>query len=648
MRKTYEDAGTLLNRIVRHIPSRERKTAKWEVFEQRLSRHFPKLLSLLLDLYGNTFDFLYFLEDLLYMMWKNYRERPKDILALDAARERDTHWFAHQRLVGAIIYVDLFADTIDGLMKRLPYLEELGVTYVHLMPLFDVPEGESDGGYAVKSYREVQPNLGTMDDLRKLAKVFRKKGISLVLDFILNHTSDQHIWAQQAAAGDPYYQQFYFMFPDRQEPDEYNIYLRDIFPEAKTGSFTYHEETGKWVWTTFNSFQWDLNYKNHEVFKAMAEEMLFLANVGTEVLRFDAIAFVWKEKGTVCESLPKAHTVIKAFKAVASIVAPAMEFKSEAIVHPDEVIQYVGTDECALSYNPLIMATAWEALATRDPKLFRESVARRYYIPPGCSWVNYVRCHDDIGWTFDDSDAQRLGINGYYHRKFLNDFYTGRFPGSFARGLPFQENLKTGDCRISGMCASLAGLEKGIVTGNEQEISYAVGKIVLLYGLMFSLGGIPLIYMGDEIGMLNDYAYAADMAKARDSRWVNRVTMDWFKAEKRHEPDSIEERIFSQLQKMIAVRKREPAFSMGSAHVADYGHQHLLWYIREGKGYGVVVLANFSDKPSVISMNDLLLINRGDSFEDLLTHRFYQGTFEISPWGIMWLKEQKGADEYYG
>ncbi len=632
------DSRALLERMIQRIPSQQRRGRRWDAFSHRLEKHFGRLFSLLLELYGSNYDFLYFVEDLLFGMWNCCRERSAGLAEIDEIHEQDPSWFTRQDIVGAIVYADLFAGDLKGVQQQLPCLEELGITYLHLMPLFKAPEGESDGGYAVSSYREVQQHLGTMDDLRELAAMLRKRGITLVLDFILNHTSDQHEWARRAAEGDAYYQNFYYLFPDRREPDEYNAHLREIFPEARTGSFSYREDIGKWVWTTFNSFQWDLNYQNHEVFKAMAEEMLFLANVGVGVLRFDAIAFVWKEKGTVCESLPKAHTVIKAFKALAAVAAPSLVFKSEAIVHPDEVSQYIGTNECALSYNPLIMATAWEGLATRDPRLFRSSIIHRYYIPPGCSWVNYVRSHDDIGWTFDDGDAAMIGINGFFHRRFLNEFYTGRFPGSFARGLPFQENPKTGDCRISGTCASLTGLEKGIVMNDDQEISLAVAKIVMLYGLMFTLGGIPLIYIGDEIGLLNDYSYAADPSKARDSRWVHRVPMDWHKAELRHREGTVEHRIFSRIQRMIQVRKQESALAMGSLKVVDHGHPHLLAFVREAEDHRVIVMANFSDRPTWISQNDLLLMECPEGSVDILADAGLHDSLELAPWGMKWVK----------
>ena len=283
----------------------------------------------------------------------------------------------------------------------------------------------------------------------------------------------------------------------------------------------------------FHKYQWDLNYANPAVFNRMAEEMLFLANQGVEVIRLDAVAFIWKQIGTSCENLPQAHTLIRAFNAAARISAPTLLFKSEAIVHPDDVVKYIDPAECQLSYNPLLMALLWNSLATRKVDLLAQALATRFKIHPQTSWVNYVRCHDDIGWTFSDEDASLLGINGSDHRRFLNEFYRGRFPGSFARGLPFQENPTTGDCRISGSCASLAGLEKALSEEGPNEVELAIRRILLLHGMILTIGGIPLIYLGDEVGTLNNYTYRDDPHKTRDSRWVHRPYVDWNKYEKR-------------------------------------------------------------------------------------------------------------------
>ena len=401
--------------------------------------------------------------------------RPESLRELDSRRQIDPQWFQSEQMMGGVCYVDLFAGDLQGVRKKIGYFKELGLTYLHLMPLFRAPEGNSDGGYAVSSYRDVNPALGTMQELASLADELRANGISLVLDYIFNHTSDEHDWALKAQAGDREYMDYYYIFPDRTMPDAYERTLREIFPDQRPGSFTYRPDMDSWVWTTFNSFQWDLNYSNPVVFRRMGEEMLNLANMGVEVLRLDALAFAWKQMGTVCESLPEVHVLVQAFNTLARISAPALLFKSEAIVHPDQVIEYISERECQISYNPLLMALLWETLATREVTLLKLSMQHRFNHGPWLAWVNYVRSHDDIGWTFDDGDAGRLWINGYDHRRFLNAFYTGRFEGSFARGVPFQENPRTGDARISGTTASLAGLEKALQEGNEWEVELASG-----------------------------------------------------------------------------------------------------------------------------------------------------------------------------
>ena len=376
-----------------------------------------------------------------------------------------------------------------------------------------------------------------------------------MLDFVFNHTSDDHDWAQQAQAGNREYQDYYYMFPDRTLPDQYEQNLREIFPTVRRGNFTWHDGMQRWVWTTFNSFQWDLNYSNPAVFNAMVGEMLFLANTGVDVLRLDAVAFIWKQMGTGCENLPEAHPLIQAFNAVARIAAPGLLFKSEAIVHPDEVVKYISPDECQISYNPTLMALLWESLATREVET-AAAVAQRTDIslPAGTTWVNYLRCHDDIGWTFDDADAAAVGINGYDHRQFLNAFYTGQFPGSFARGIPFQHNSETGDMRISGTMASLAGLEQAIEEDDDAKKEDAIRRILLLHGITLSIGGIPLLYMGEEWGMLNDYDFVKDPAKSGDTRWIHRPKMRWEFLENHHEY-AINHRIYESIRKLIQLRK---------------------------------------------------------------------------------------------
>jgi amylosucrase len=608
----------------------EAKAARkaWKAFATRLETHFPTLLAELAPLYGARPDFLDFLARLLATAFDAWNARPADLQALDLQREKDPRWFQSQKMLGGVCYVDLYAGNLKGVKKQIPYFKELGLTYLHLMPLFKCPAGNSDGGYAVSSYREVNPALGSMADLQDLAAALRAEGISLVLDFIFNHTSDEHAWAQGCVAGDPQYADFYYLFPDRTLPDAYDKTVREIFPDQHPGAFSQLAD-GRWVWTTFNSFQWDLNYSNPAVFTAMAGEMLAIANLGTEFLRMDAVAFVWKRLGTVCENLPEAHTVIRAFSALVRIAAPAMLFKSEAIVHPDDVVQYISPQECQLSYNPLQMALLWNSLATREVNLLQQALEQRHNLDPDTCWVNYVRSHDDIGWTFADEDAIQLGIHGFAHRQFLNRFYVNRFDGSFARGVPFQDNPATGDCRISGTSASLTGVEQGD--------PLAPARILLLYSVALSSGGMPLIYLGDEVGTPNDNSYLNDPAKAGDSRWVHRPARAASLYAQRKKPHTVPGQIFHGLRRMVEVRSAHAVFAGGHLIGFRSGNPSVLGYLRGTPGQHVLVLANFSEQPQ--SCPAVVFSAQPDSAIDLLGNapRRLRDGVTLAPYEVLWL-----------
>ncbi|MDY6905754.1 MAG: alpha-amylase family glycosyl hydrolase [Thermodesulfobacteriota bacterium] len=612
----------------------------WGEFETRLRREWHRLFRLLVNLYGGHYDFFYHLEQILATLVRAWAERPDYLKDLDQEREGNPQWFQSQEMVGGIIYVDLFSDNLGALSDNISYFNELGLTYLHLMPLFAIPHGNSDGGYAVSDYRAINPDIGTMEELAVLARILHNEGICLVLDFVLNHTSDEHAWAQYAKEGNRDFQEYYYMFPDRYMPDQYQYHLRDIFPDTRRGCFTWNEETARWVWTTFNSFQWDLNYANPAVFRAMAEEMLFLANVGVQVLRMDAVAFVWKRLGTDCENQPEAHMIVQALNAIARIAAPTLLFKSEAIVHPDAVMQYIHPRECQLSYNPMLMALLWEALATREVKLLNHAMRKRVRIHEECAWVNYLRCHDDIGWTFDDDDARQVGIDPIGHRRFLNEFYTGRFPGSFGRGVPFQYNPDTGDLRVSGTLASLAGLEAALAAKDRDLIEAAVHRINLLRSIMLSVGGIPLIYLGDEWGMLNDYTYLSDPAKAGDSRWVHRCRQRWQSDKTLSDSEALEWRFYNELLKLIGLRKSLPALQNGNMEVFDTGNPHVFGYIRAYGGQRLVIVNNFSEFPQSLPQGQLNTATATKAFTDHITGEQLangKGLF-LKPYQFRWLE----------
>ncbi|MBR9801643.1 amylosucrase [bacterium] len=613
-------------------------------FQQRLQEYWLRLFAHLFELYGTRYDFFFHLEQILLAAARSWVERPEDLKKSDQHRIYQDDWFRSEQMVGGALYVDLFSENLGKLRETISYFKDLGLSYLHLMPLFAVRPGDNDGGYAISNYRSVDPRLGTIDDLKLLASDLREAGISLVLDFVFNHTSDDHFWAQKAQAGEREYQQFYYIFPDRTVPNQYERTLREIFPTVRRGNFTWHDGMQQWVWTTFNSYQWDLNYSNPAVFRAMMEEMLFLANTGVDILRLDAVAFIWKQMGTSCENLPQAHTVIRAYNAIARIAAPGMLFKSEAIVHPDDVVRYIDTKECQISYNPTLMALLWESLATREVKLLTQSLSHRQILPPGTIWTNYLRCHDDIGWTFDDEDASAVGINGFDHRQFLNNFYTGQFPGSFARGVPFQHNPETGDMRISGTLASLAGLEQAIDEGDEELKELAIRRIILLHGIILSIGGIPLFYLGEEWGMLNDYDFVKDPAKAGDTRWIHRPKMRWdylneLEASSVPEEGSIRKRIFTSVQRLIALRKKYDSIAGLAMELIPLRNPHVLGFLRTHSGGRLMVLGNFTEHPQSVSGNILRTAGLGRFFQDQITGREYQTSedIELEPYQVVWL-----------
>lgn len=597
-----EQANLSLERLLPRIQAKLKRGADAEVLLRRLSQHFPNFFRHFYELYGHQYDFFFHLEQTLLSVVEVYQARPNELKALDQQREHDPLWFQSEKMMGAVGYVDLFAGDLNGIRERIPYFQELGLTYLHLMPLFKAPEKNSDGGYAVSSFREVNPTLGTMEQLALLTHDLREHGISLVLDFVFNHTSNEHEWALKALTGDKHYQNYYRMFDDRTVPNQYEPNLREIFPEQAPGSFTFLPSINKWVWTTFYAFQWDLNYENPALFRAMLEEMLFLANQGVEFLRLDAVPFIWKQLGTNCENLPQAHTLIRAYNALVQMAAPALIFKSEAIVHPRDVRSYIGSEECQISYNPIMMVSIWEALATRETDFFRHTMNKQFSLPHDAAWINYLRSHDDIGWGFADEDAAELGINGFDHRYFLNLFYTGRFPGSFASGVPFNYNPRTQDMRICGTLASLAGLEKGLESGDAAYISTAVQRILMIQSLTLCAGGIPLIYLGDEIGTINDYSYTNNPTKKDDSRWVHRPAANAERYARRHDTTTVEGQIFQTVKHLIALRKSLPELANGNTRFINTGNRHVLGFTRHE---AILILANFSEFPQTTDKSTL-------------------------------------------
>jgi amylosucrase len=554
------------------------------VFATRLQRYWPDLLTGLTGAYPDHAPEM--ANRLVEIAAQSFQQRPADLRLLDLRRHADPQWYQHQQMLGYATYADLFAGDLKGVAGRVDYLAELGVTYLHLMPLLKPRPGQNDGGYAVMDYRAVRPELGSIDDLRELATVLRSQGISLTLDLVLNHVAAEHQWAVNARAGDPFYRSYFHMFADRELPDAYERTLPEVFPDFAPGNFTYDEESHSWVWTTFNTWQWDLNWHNPDVFYEFADLILWLANLGVECLRLDAIAFIYKRMGTNCQNQPEVHAITQALRTVARIAAPALIFKAEAIVGPADLAPYLGVGKHAgkvsdLAYQNSLMVQIWSALAAKDTRLFCAAMNRFPAKPPTTVWGTYLRCHDDIGWAIDDGDAASVGLTGFEHRRFLAEYYAGLYPMSDARGLVFQENLLTGDRRISGTAASLAGIEAALNSGDDLHLDLAVRRYLLAYSLVLGFGGLPLIYMGDELGLLNYYDFVEDPDHADDNRWVHRPPMPWDWVDRRHIEGTVEYRIWHGLRHIITVRSSLPSLDASlESEILDPVNPAVLVFLR--------------------------------------------------------------------
>src|SRR3984957_3841991 len=575
--------------------------AEADAFLARLEQLSFDIAGPLEQVYGGVIDTTRFATGRILDTMTASAGRPAPLRVLVGRREIDPAWLQRSRMIGYVCYADRFAGSLRGVRQHLDYLAELGVTYLHLMPLLRPRDGDSDGGYAVADYGAVDPRVGSLADLEVLAAELHGRGIALCIDLVLNHTAREHEWARKAQAGDPACREMYLIYPDRTAPDAYEATLPEVFPDTAPGSFTEVPGLG-WVWTTFHDYQWDLNYANPAVFRQMLATMLTLANRGVDVLRLDAAPFLWKRPGTDCQNQPEAHLLLQAFRALTRLAAPGLVLKAEAIVGPEMLVGYLGAHdryrpECDLAYDNQLMVMLWSTLASRDVRLAEHALSRRRPAPAPTAWVSYLRCHDDIGWAVSDADAAAAGLGGFEHRRFLSEFFAGRFPGSFARGALFQENPLTGDARISGMAASLCGIESAVSAGDEAAPPPSIRRLESIYAVAFSFGGIPLIYMGDELALRNDSGWADDPAHAEDNRWMHRPPMDWDAAARRHDPGSVEGRVFGALRELASARQSLLALrSGGTTEILPTENRSVLAYRRaHPRSTPFLALTSFSD-----------------------------------------------------
>ncbi|MBQ1772438.1 MAG: amylosucrase [Clostridia bacterium] len=588
-------------------------TEQLPVFDTRLLRHETELKQIYEGLYHDQQAYSYFV-GMLRRMWE---ARNEHLRLLDEQRERNAKWYRGRDLVGMLMYVDAFAGTLSGIREKLDYIQETGVNYLHLMPLLESPAGRSDGGYAVSDFRRVQPELGTMEDLAALAEDCHGRGMALCLDFVMNHTSEDHEWAVRARKGDPEYQRRYFFFDDWKLPYEYEITVPQVFPTTAPGNFTWCEEAKKVVMTTFYPYQWDLNYANPTVFNDMTENMLYLCNQGVDIIRLDAVPYIWKELGTNCRNLPQVHALVRMMRIVCEIVCPGTLLLGEVVMEPSKVVPYFGTvekPECHLLYNVTTMASTWHTVATKDVRLLEHQLGQVFALPKEYGFLNYLRCHDDIGWGLDYAYLNRFGMDEVKHKKFLNDYLTGKWPGSPARGELYNDDPRLGDARLCGTTASLCGVESARYDRDADRLSWALRLDLMLHAYMFTLSGIPVLYSSDEIAQENDYSYHADPLKNADSRYLHRGKMDWTKAGKRHDLGSPEGILFNQLLRLEELRGSHRVFDGGAdTWIVNTGDDGVLGIGRYYRGEKLVALFNFSEWDKTVSVDEL-----GD-FTDLIT-----------------------------
>jgi amylosucrase len=546
-------------------------------------------------------------DELIKTIIKAYGQRPVVLKQRDIQKLEQEHWFLSNKINGMSLYVDRFCGNIKNLETKLDYFENLGVNFLHLMPVFESPVNESDGGYAVSDFRKVDERFGSLEDLLHLQEEMRKRNMYLMIDIVLNHTSHKHEWALKAKAGEKKYQDYFYFYHDRSLPDQYDKTMPEIFPESSPGSFTYIEECNKWVMTVFHNYQWDLNYTNPLVFIEMLDTIFFYANLGVDILRIDAPAFIWKQLGTTCQNLPQAHTLLRLIKQCVQVASPGMALLGEAIVAPKEIMKYFGTDnytarECDFAYNATHMALQWDMLATGDTKVMLAAQHEILKKPYGTSWITYTRCHDDIGLGYDDNMIEQAGYNSYAHRKYLKEYYSGVHPGSPAVGALFSSNPKTGDARISGSLASLCGLEKAINAKNKAAIDLSIQKILMMQAHSFFLGGVPMLFYGDEVGYTNDYSYLQDEGKSYDNRWMHRPVIDWNKNKKAEQKGTVEEIVFSATKKLLSIRGQLPVVADRSNLIWLSPHNvHVAGYIRHKDEQRLFCVFNFSNATAYLT-----------------------------------------------
>lgn len=584
------------------MEKREKKNDS--IFQHRLERHHDELRWLYMELYQNGDMFA----ELCSQMYEYYNCRSKKLKERDLKREKEPDWYHGKDMLGMMLYTDNFAGNMKGVKEKIPYLKECNINCLHLMPFLDTPKGRSDGGYAVADFRKVRPDLGTMKDLIELTEKCHEEDINVCMDFVMNHTSEDHEWARRARAGEGEYMSRYFFYDNEEIPEKYEKTVPQVFPTTAPGNFTYLPETGHYVMTTFYPYQWDLNYRNPRVFNEMIYNFLYLTNQGIDIVRIDAVPYIWKELGTTCRNLKQVHTIVRMMRMIAEIVCPGVLLLGEVVMEPEKVVPYFGTvekPECHMLYNVTTMATTWNSIATGDIRLLKKQMDIVNQLPKQYVFLNYLRCHDDIGWGLDYETMRPWGIKEIPHKRYLNDYFTGKIRGSVSRGELYNDDPVTQDARFCGTTASMCGIEKAGFEHDEEAMNAAVREDIMLHAYMLTQSGIPMLYSGDELGQVNDYSYKNDPEKCADSRYIHRGKLPWELAEDKEDVTTVQGNIFQTLDRLEKIRRQEITFDKDTdVYTYDVHDDSILCVLREYKGRRFFGIFNFSNQEKTAWMQE--------------------------------------------
>ena len=573
-------------------------------FIDKFSMYYDELKWLYIELYNNEFTFSRLCDN----MEKAYSKRSADLKKLDKVREEDKQWYKSPDMVGTMIYADDFADTLSGVQKKLGFVQKLNINMLHLMPFLDSPKAASDNGKAVSNYKKIRSDLGKMEDLKSLAQACHRKNICICSDFIMNHTSSSHIWAKKAQNGEGEYMSRYFFYDNPDIPNSYDLTVPQVYPATAPGNFTYIPEIDHFVMTTFYPYEWDLNYSNPKVFNEMVNNLLFLANQGIDMFKLKDISYIWKEIGTNCRNLKQVHTIIRMLRIITEVVCPGVLLMGDAEGSLEDIVSYFGTEdkpECHLVIDKDASDTIWHTMATGNCKLIKRRLDKVNTVSKDNIFVNYLRSFDPIDWRLDYDILKEDEIDPAAHRKYLNDFFTGKITEGIAYGEIVNDDPIVMEDKLEGSVMALCGLKTVSASLDDSSIETAIRKIILLYAYLMMEAGIPWVHCAD-------------------------IKTD-------PKTNSIRGRLFNELCKLESLRQNERVFNFyADKWTLDTWDEGTLAMGRYFEGQKVIAVFNFTEYDRVAWVNE----NDGE-YEDMITgQRMDASGINVPAYGFYLLKKE--------